>query len=268
MHVRGSSLSHPKVVTALQPFIVAFWGQSNDEPTPADVRALEAVVDRRDGASNVRCYVLDVKGKLVHSFNGFPRGERNPSGQRPEAIADYFADEINRGAAKIGIVRSAYKQHPISLPDTKTGVRMFIRLNNMRDAYGVPVVEVIENKGELETLTFPKTPREIPAAALARWLSLCYPAGVNEQLEPFKFVKGTLTLKSVDARTAILSGNIQLAMTEIAEHPFEGQVTAVLTYSGASVSLRGIVDGLYPRQDPYRGWQNLKLTATIESRPQ
>ena len=262
MHVRGSSLSHPRVVETLRPFIVAFWGQANDEPIPADVRPLYEVSSF--GGSNVRCFVLDAQGRLVHSFNGFPGRAGNPTAYSREEYAACFAGEISRGAAKLTLP----KVEPIlRLPDVGDGVRLFIRLPSLRDSYGYPVVETVANQDEWTTLAYPKQSRTIEARKLSRWLRLCYPPGVNEQLEPFKTIKGSLTLKPAGQDQAILSGTVRLAMSETGYELFEGRVDAVLTYAPAP-TVRGVVDGIYWRWEPARGrWMDWKLTAAIESRP-
>src|SRR4051794_15074241 len=97
MHVRGSSLSQPRVVEALRPYIVAFWGQANDEPIPEDLRPLYAAAGR--SYSNVRCFVLDSQGRLAHSFDGFP-GPGSPFDYSSDQYAEYYTREIARAALK------------------------------------------------------------------------------------------------------------------------------------------------------------------------
>jgi hypothetical protein len=262
MHVRGSSLSHPKVVEALRPFIVAFWGQANDEPIPADVRPLYEASGAR--GSNVRCFVLDPEGRLVHSFNGFPGQAGNPTAYSREQYAGYFAEEIARAGTRLSLPKV---DPALRLPDPKDGVRLFIRLPDGRDSYGYPVVETVENRDEWAALAYPKQSREIEAAKLSRWLRFCYPPGVNEQLEPFSIVKGTLTLRPAGRGEAILSGTVRLALSDPGYDLFEGTLEAVLTY-GPAVALRGVVNGVYWRWDPPRGrWMDWRLTTAIESRP-
>ena len=176
MHVRGSSLSHPKVIEALRPFIVAFWGQANNEAIPDDIQPLYDRSGRR--SSNVRCFVLDHEGNLLHSFNGFPGNDPNPMRYSSDEYAAYFTDEINRRAVPLKV---KLRDSDLKLPDVKQGVRLFIRLPEHRGSYGAPVVEVVENKDEWTTLAYPKAAREIDAQKLSRWFRLCYPAGVNEQ---------------------------------------------------------------------------------------
>jgi hypothetical protein len=267
MHVRGSSLSHPKVIEALRPFIVAFWGQANDEPIPDDVRPLYEASGFR-GGSNVRCFVLDSAGRLVHHFNGFPGNAGNPVGYPPEQYAGYFAGEIARGAAGLSLPKAEAARAAPELPDVGSGVRLFIRLPGRRDSYGSPVVEVVQNRDEWTTLAYQESAREIDAGTLSRWLRLCYPPGVNEQLEPFKSVKGTLTLRPAGEKQAVLSGKVRMALKEGGDDLFQGTFEAVLTYAAGSVTLRGVVDGVYWRFDPRRnGWMEWRLTTAVESRP-
>jgi len=263
MHVRGSSLSHPRVVEALRPFIVAFWGQANDEPIPADVQPLYDA--SAHGGSNVRCFVLDSAGRLLHSFNGFPGNAGNPLGYSDDQYAAYFAGEITRGAAGQTLPKV---EAALRLPDVKSGVRLFIRLPGRHGSYGSPVVEAVENESEWAALAYPSGTREIEASKLSRWLRLCYPPGVNEQLEPFDTVKGTLTLRPAGEKQAILSGTIRLGMSATGYDLFGGTFEAVVTY-GSGVSLRGVVDGVYWRWEPRQGrWMDWRLTAVVESRPE
>jgi hypothetical protein len=266
MHVRGSSLSQPKVIEALRPFIVAFWGQKDNEPIPADLRPLYEASGF--GHSNVRCFVLDSGGRLVHSFNGFPGNAGDPTRTSPEQYAAYFAGEIARGAAAVEGRPASRETRPLELPDVKDGVRLFIRLPYHPGSYGSPVVETVENRDEWKTLARPDSPRSLDAGKLLRWLRLCYPPGVNEQLEPFRVARGALTLTPDGKDGAVLTGSVRLAMAEEGYDLFEGTLEAALTYTGGAVSLRGVVDGTYWRFDPPRNrWMDWKLTAALESRP-
>jgi len=269
MHVRGSSLSHPKVVEVLAPFIVAFWGQSNNEPLPDDVLPLHQAsggTSHLKTGSNVRCFVLDADGRLLHWFNGFPNNGANPMRYSTDETAGYFAGEIRRVATGLQTVG---RETLLKLPEAGNGVRLFIRLPGRGDAYGAPVVEAIENVDEWATLSFPKSAREIDAAKLSRWLRLCYPAGVNEQLEPYTAVYGTLTFAPVGPKQAVLSGKVRMDLPDRKAPPFEGTIQAVLTYSDSgAVKLRGVVDGKYPRFDWNQvNWMDWRLTTAIESRP-
>jgi hypothetical protein len=263
MHVRGSSLSQPKVVEALRPFIVAFWGQSNREPIPEDQRPLYEASPGRS-TSNVLCFVLDSDGKLRHSFDGMPFGGGQPLAFSPDAYGAYFAREIARGAEGLTLP----KVEPVMrLPDAKDGVRLFIKLPGRQDSYGAPVVETVENRDEWKTLAYPAASRQIPASALSRWLAECYPPGVNEQLKPFGSIRGTLTLKPTGPHQALLSGKVKMGRTEADYDLFDGTFEAVVTY-GAGTSVRGVVEGVYWRYDrPHNTWTDWKLTAAVESRP-
>jgi hypothetical protein len=262
MHVRGGPLSHPKAVNALAPFIVSFWAQKNEEDPPPDVKALYQA-SGRGFASNVRYFVLDADGRMVHCFSGFPGRRPHPMGLSLDEQAAYLIDELARANVALPKVSPSMK-----LPDVADGVRLFVRLPDQRGTYATPVVEVVADQGEWKALAKPSSRREIDAGRLARWLKLCYPPGVNEQLHPYDAVEGKLALRPLDARTAILSGSVRLSTRDRADHPFEGTFEAVVTYAGDSVSLRGVLDGVYPRFDTPRGrWMDWKLVAAIESRP-
>lgn len=261
MHVRGV-LSHSAVVEALRPYIVSFWGQADDEPIPDDVRPLYDSAGF--GHSNVRCFVLDSSGKLLHGFNGFPGNAGDSTRYSLAQFVSYLTGEIARAGAEAPLPKS---EAALRLPDVKDGVRLYIRLPGRRDSYGAPVLAALENRAEWATLAQPKTARKIEARRLSRWLSVCYPSGVNEQLEPYKTVKGTLTLTPLGKDQAILSGAIQMAMSETDYEIFEGKVEALITY-GPTTTLRGAVDGKYWRREPRDDrWIDWRLTAAIESRP-
>lgn len=264
MHVRGSSLSQPKVIEALRPFIVSFWGQANNEAIPKELIPYYEASPR--GHSNVRCFILDSKGQFLHGFDGMPEVPGGPLSLSPSQFADYYVREIARGTRSLALPLP--KGEPVMhLPDVKDGVRLFIRLPGRRDTYGYPIVETVEARDEWKTLAYPEESREVDAAKLSRWLSLCYPPGVNEQLHPFGSVKGTLTLKPAGPNQALLSGKVRMAKSDGDYELFEGTLEAVLTY-GAATTLRGVLDGIYWRFDmPHQRWADWKLTTAIESRP-
>jgi hypothetical protein len=136
----------------------------------------------------------------------------------------------------------------------------------MIDSYRSPVTEVVPDEGEWKLLEYGE--RSIDASKLARWFRLVYPPGVNEQLHPYENVKGSLSLKPLDKARAILSGSVTLSRRGAEEHPFEGTIRALITYENDRPTLRGVIEGTYPRHDPMRDrWGEWKLVAAIESRP-
>jgi hypothetical protein len=253
-------------VEALRPFIVAFWGQEADQPIPEDQIPLYEASGRV--GSNVRCFVLNSGGKLVHSFNGFPMSGGNILAFSPDAYGRYFAEEIQRGAAGLTLPEV---EPQLKVPDTKDGVRLFVRLPRAQHSYAYPVVETVENQDEWKTLAYPDSSRQIEASRLSRWLRLCYPPGVNEQLQPFQVVRGTLTLAPAGPRQAILSGKIRLANSEDGYDLVEGTFEAVLTYPSAAPArptLRGVVDGVFWRYERgHNRWSDWRITMAVESRP-
>jgi hypothetical protein len=264
MHVRGSSLSQPQVIEALRPFIVSFWGQADNEPIPADLLPYYQATGR--SSSNVHCFMLDAKGKFLHGFDGLPVIQGSPLTLSPAALASYYVREIARGTK--GLSLTLPKGEAVTrLPDATDGVRLFVRLPGRQDTYGYPIVETVENRDERTLLAYPKVSRELDAAKLSRWLSLCYPPGVNEQLHPFGSVKGTLTLKPTGPNEALLSGKVRMAKSEGDYELFEGTFEAVLTY-GTATTVRGALSGIYWRFDaPHNRWIDWEMTAAIESRP-
>lgn len=257
MHVRAS-LSHPRVVEALRPFIVSYWGQKDQEPIPEEIAKFHDVTGRVN--TNTRCFILDADGRCLGGFAGFPGGAPNPVRFPADERADYLVGEIRRLSAKLELKP---REAALRLPDVKDGVRIFVRLHDAPDSYRVPVVVAVDGAEEKALLARPDRAREIDASKLARWLRLVYPSGVNEQLAPYEKVEGTLTLAPADGGRAILSGPVRM------DRAFDGTVRAVLTYEGAAVRLRGVVEGAYHRFDkPRNAWRDWKLTAAIESRPE
>ncbi len=259
--MRGGPLSDSEVVEALQPYVVTYWAQKDRAAPPPEIQALYDKADRRMG-SNVTCFVVDSRGKLLHSFNGFPNGEKNPTGISMKEIARYFVAEIAKAGAE-----APARTNRLTLPDIADGVRLFVRLDGEKlfESYRSPVLEVVADDGEWKTLARSASVREIDASKLARWLRLCYPPGINEQLKPYGEVAGTLTLKPQADGTAILAGKVRMTSGDIS---FEGTFQAVITYEEDQLSLlRGVVEGTYPRHDKSRRRKSdLKLVAAIESR--
>jgi len=250
------------MIEALRPYIVAFWGQSEDEPIPDDVQPLYDSAGF--GHSNVRVFVLDADGKLLRGFNGFPGNAGNSLSYTLDQYVTYLTGEIARAGADATLPRT---QAALRLPDAKDGVRLYIRLPGRRDSYGAPVLATFENQGEWATLAQPRVARKIDASKLSRWLRVCYPGGVNEQLEPYKTVRGTLTLTPLGKDQAILSGDVRMAMSDTDYEIFDGKLEALITY-GTAITLRGALDGKYWRREPRQDrWIDWHLTAAIESRP-
>jgi len=264
--MRGGPLSDPAVVDHLQPFIVSFWGQADREEPPEEVQLLYDQC-RGPRGSNVTCFVLDSKGRLLRAFNGFPTGAKNPSGRSFAEISKYFIEEITKATSSVALSK---RSNPRTLPDVEDGVRVLVRLKDsaLFRSYASPVVEVVEDRGEWEILALPSASCEIDAAKLGRWLRLCYPPGINEQLEPYQHIEGTLTLRASSQGKAILSGKVRLGKTNGAEQCFEGTFEAAVTYGGKTPSVRGVLEGSYRRHDSKRGERSqMKLVAAIESRP-
>ncbi len=256
--MRGGPLSDADVVGALQSFIVSSWAQKDRKEPPPEVDRLLQRSRHRSG-SNVACFVLGSDGKLLNSFNGFPGGTGNPGRTSMKEIARYFVSEIAKAKAQ-----GPRRENPLLLPDVRNGVRIFVRLPDPRmfESYRCPVVQTVADEGEWKTLGKSDGSREIDAAKLARWLRLCYPPGMNEQLKPYDKVEGTLVLKPAAGGTAILAGAVRLSADR---GSFRGTFRAVLAYSGEAPEVTGVLEGTYVRVGSM-GRQEFTLVAAIESR--
>lgn len=241
------------VVDELQPYYVTWWAQADRKEPPAEVQKLYDQLDRRFG-SNVTCFILAADGAMLRAFNGFPDNRPHPMGRSMKDMARYYVEEIRQTGAE-----TRERKNDRRMPDVEDGVRVFVRLPDVKmfDSYRAPVVDVVADDGEWKLLAKPGT---IDAAKLSRWLRLCYPTGINEQLKPYDAVEGTLTL-TVDG---ILSGDVKMGTG--GRTVFEGTFEAVVT-RGERTTLHGVVDGTYDRVDRGGRRQEMRLTAAIESRP-
>ncbi len=273
----------------LAPFIVTSWyGHRDDDGIPAPVRAVwsEKFGSRRGpgprGQSNVDLAVLDPKGRVVHSFDGFPRGGPGRGG-----LGAYTLGEVREGMERLKASPPETETHPLTLPDVgekERGVRIFVRLMDDRmRAYQAPVVEAVSlDTKDLSALARPKKTRELDASELETWLSEVYPPGVMERTDPktkeayrVASVAGPLILSPIDPADgrprALLSGSVRFTDEGPDDFSWEGELDVLLTYEvrGSKVhTLRGIFEGVYPRFDKKRQEaRRIPLVAVFESRP-
>src|SRR5262249_39646639 len=174
----------PAVLKQLRPFLVTAWHGADVADMPADVRAVftESDLSNDPRRLNLFVFMLDHRGRTVHSFHGLPGGARGGDGR-----SDY-AKEIPRGLAKLKLP-AAKEGRPLAVPDLKAtgagvpaGVRLFVRLNDEKDPIRgqMPVVEVVPMKAEeWKALALPEKAKEVEAAALKSWLVQLYPAGIR-----------------------------------------------------------------------------------------
>ena len=247
---------------------------------PADVKAVftGSELSKDPRRLNLFVFLLDHRGRLVHSFHGLPGGARGGDGR-----SDY-TKEIPKGLAKLNLPADQ-EGRSSAVPDLKAtgtgvpaGVRLFVRLNDEQDPVRsrMPVVEVVALKAEdWKALALPEKAREVEAAALKRWLVQLYPAGIRtaDQSKPFTRISGSLRLEPAGAdkagRYALLRGKIQLAKGGDQESAFEGTLRAVLTYgldAPGVKSVRAVVEGAYLYR--LRKTQRMPLVAAVESRPE
>jgi hypothetical protein len=264
----------------LRPFLVTAWHGAEVADMPADVRAVFTGSDlsKDPRRLNLFVFMLDHRGRTVHSFHGLPGGARGGDGR-----SDY-TKEIPSGLAKLKLP-AAKEGRPLAVPDLKAagagvpaGVRLFVRLNDAKDPTRsqMPVVEVVPIQAEdWKPLALPEKATEVEAAALKSWLAQLYPAGIRtaDQRQPFTKISGSLRLEPAGAggagRYALLRGRFQLAKGDEKESAFEGTLQAVLTYGPDAPgvkSVRGVVEGDYLYR--LRGTRRMPLVAAIESRPE
>ncbi len=270
--MRGSSLANREVLEALTSFVVVTWSGKPDDDEAAEIRELwedSRIVYLRKKRTNIFCFILDSKGRLVHAFGAFPNGAINPNTSGPSQDAKYFRGEIEKGTAKLTIpeVKST---HALRLPDVRSGIRLFVR--SQGPAGDMPlIVEAVADE-QWKELAPSQSKTTVDPKKLFPWLRQIYPPGFNEQMYGWKKIEGTASLEPAGADQAILKGTFRLATRSVygerEEIAMEATLQAVLTYSDGKVSsLRGVVEGRYPRRDVYRGDIFFSVRATVESRP-
>jgi hypothetical protein len=278
--LRAGPLSDPAIVKQLQPFLVTAWHGADVSDMPGDVKAIftGSELSKDPKRLNLFVFMLDHRGRLVHSFHGLPGGPRGGGGR-----SDY-TKEIPAGLAKLKLPADQAGR-ALATPDLKAtgagvpaGVRLFVRLNDEKDPFRsrMPVVEVVPMKAEeWKALALPEKAKAVEAAALKNWLVQLYPAGIRttDQRKVFTQITGTLRLEPAGTdktgRYALLRGKFQLAKGNDQESAFEGTLQAVLTYgldAREVKSVRAVVEGDYLYR--LRGTQRMPLVAVVESRPE
>ena len=236
----------------------------------------------RERQSNVDLAVLDSKGYLVHSFDGF----RHSNFGRRETLGEYTARELRRAASRLDFDSAPFTKRRTNLPDLSegSGIRVFVRLeDNRMTAYQAPIIELVPLTDEdWKSLEYPEKERSVEASTLKKWLSQVYPSGVMERTNPrtkkvykIESTEGTLSLvpagEDTQRRYATLMGNVVLTDEGVDHFSYEGKLKIVLTYelsSARAQSLRGVFEGIYPRVDRMRNrTRYLPLEAAFESRP-
>ena len=275
--MRGGHLSNPAVVKLLQPFVVTSWHGSGLSDMPAEVKQVYTGSDVSK-ESNVFAFVLNQRGRLVHSFKGL-QGRRKTGSS--------YEQEITKARSKLNLSEKSLTgvgKHPLKLPDLTesdtgrpAGIRLFVQHERDSIRSRVPVIEVVPMTSKLwDALSLPDsdTVKELEAETLRSWLVQMYPAGIrtSDQKQPFRTVTGTLRLKRVASDKqftyALLFGNVRLSKGK-EKSALEGTLEAVFTYHRGTDkvhSVRGVFEGTYIYR--VRRTQRLKLTTAIESRPE
>jgi hypothetical protein len=268
--VRGGPLSHPDIVKALKPFVVASWsGRPGDEP--ADVK--EAVKLAKPGGRNISCMVFDSTGAFVTGF--WPMPESDPFG--PDSQIKFVKKKLEETTATLA--KPEATKSGLTLPTAKgDGVRIFLKFRAGRGPgnYKAPTVEAVTTTdAERKALAYPEAGREVKVEELKRWLEQLYPAAIMDSSGNPPVVSGTLTLAPAGSdgkkRFALLKGEVKFQMDDKAATAYRATIEAVVTYGegAAFTSIRGAVDGVYPKSDPKHARAvEFRMTAMIESTPE
>ena len=279
--MRGSSLSSPVVLEALRPFIVVVWNGRSNEDMPADVREVYYAAGPSRDHANIRLCVLNSEGKVMRGFTPFPDNNPGSLDFDQRRMGQYLKDQIDQSTVGMKLPKVAVKK-TLTLPDITgttqpAGVRLFVSFeDNRMHHYRVPVVETVAiQEAERKALRLPTETRTIQAADLRRWLEQYYPPAVMDGMGGFEKISGTLQFEPAGAdaqsRYANLRGDVQFVLDNESATGYRAKLELVLRYDKTSPelqSVRGIMEGSFPRQDRYgRTVESVRMTAAIESRP-
>lgn len=269
------------MIETLRPFIVAVWNGRTNEEMPPDVREVYEAAQSTPRQTNILLCVLDERGKLIRAFPPFPGPHPGSLGFDQERMGQYLKDQIDRSTAGMKLP-AVQARKTLTLPDIEgvgqpAGVRIMASFAaNRLNHYRVPVVEVVPLKeSERQALAHPAGPVNLSADSLRRWLEQMYPPAVMDGRGGFKRIAGTLRLRpagaDAESRYAVLQGRVEFALDNRSATLYEGDLEIVLSYSptsGELVSLRGVLEADFPRQDLHgRTVETVRMTAAIESRP-
>lgn len=275
--MRGSSLSHPRVIAALRPFIVSVWNGRDERDAPREVRDALDDADLRGVETNLKLLVLDSKGRVRTSFSPFPG--RNPAslGFDPDRMGRYLAGKIEAAWKALGSPPAPEAPAKLALPDVKDGVRLYVKIDGGRTGhYRAPVVEAVAfSDAEREALAWPEAEREVEARSLRRWLCQVYPPAIMDGMGGLDEISGKLRLRPAGAderrRWATLSGRVRMTLDNDAETRYHVDVELALAYTRDSprlASLRGAIEGTFNKPDRRGDGTRMPITAAIESRPE
>lgn len=275
------------MVEALRPYVVASSYAANAARQAAEIEDLARAAGLRR-RSNIQCYVLDPKGRLVRGFDAFPErmddGMSGPPGGgradfEPGRMVRYLLDEVAKSSKQLGLRPDSVPARPLQLPDAGGkaplgGLRVFARFEGGAAPmnYKAPVVDALEVKEEERRLLSAWDGKEIEADGLRRWFQPLFPPALMEERAcAFREVTGKLSLRRADGQTAVLRGRVGLVM-DGSNTTIAGDFEAVLTLTRDPLgirTLRAVFEGRYERRDPGRGVPRpARVTAAFESRPE
>lgn len=286
--MRGSSLSHPDVVSTLRPFILVSWNGTSTRDFPEDVGSLyrQARLSRDGGP--IRLFVLNPAGQLEAAF--FPFAGQSPAtlGFDSQRMGTFLKQEIQKASAGMDLSKTRMASRQLKLPTLAlsessavsrmpAGVRILLSLEHpFSKSYRVPVIETVAaNLAEEKVLQYPQTPRQVSAQSLKRWLEQLYPPGMMERSGRIIDVQGELLLKPAGEdrqdRYAILQGTVYFTFDDARKTRYEGSVAIAFRYAKDAArmkSFRGVYRGLFPKQDKYgKGEARILMQAVLESLP-
>lgn len=262
--VRGYALADPTVVGLLEPFLVVSWAGTDQDEAPSfavDYLWPDGVdVDNTPDRSNVYVFLLDSRGRVVHTFDPRPLESR---GHWDDTYAPHFASELEKGIARLPAeeVRADARRPGEEEREDGLSVRIFSAIEpEATAAFNQPIVETRSlGAGEWDQLSYPRAERRVDASVLEPCLARIYPPGIvfpKESDHASRLVKNGehrhLTLVPAGTRGgqrhAVLTGTVELKIPGGGREPSIGNVEIVLAYdarSSAVRSMRGVFRGWY-----------------------
>ena len=286
--MRGSSLSHPDVVSTLRPFIMVSWNGTSTRDFPEDVGTLYRQADLPRDGGPIRLFVLNPEGQLEAAF--FPFAGQSPAtlGFDQQRMGTFLKQEIRKASAGMDLSKTRVASRQLKLPalaalkaptvsQMPAGVRILLSLEHpFSNSYRVPVIETVAvNAAEEKALQYPETTRRVPAQSLTRWLEQLYPPGMMERSGRILDVEGSLLFRPAgsddQARYAILQGTVYFTFDDARKTRYEGTVAVAFRYARNAEkmkSFRGIYRGIFPKQDKQgKGEARILMQAVLESLP-
>lgn len=267
------------MLESLKPYLLCVWNGRDGDDAPPEAQRLVRESGAGRGASNIRCFILDSSGKLVHAFDGLTN-RHGDMGDMKRRMPNFFLRQLDLAEARLELPAKVAEKKTLTLPTVAgagdpAGVRVYLRFGeNNLGHFQVPTVEAVAlGKAEREALRFSDQPRTLSAAMLKSWLCQCYPPAVMDGMGGFRQISGTLTWKpagqDANYRYAIISGIVSFELDNQGRAKYEGPLEMALRYRGDKRELadfRGVLSTIVPKQNPQGipvEW--IDMAVTIES---